>query len=321
MRRTLSLRQTHLALNKSNDLPVLLGRVIVAVMIETRGRDLRTIKTQGDAPGRRGITTIRTIRFLLLLILVASLSGAKGTAAPAATEIQQVLAPTGSLRVALYTGTPTSVLSSTDMRGVGYDLGKELARRLNVPFQPIVFTKNADVLEAVKAGRADVAFTNASPERAKDMDFTQPYLLIELGYLARDKSPVAALANVDQQGVRVGVTANSSSDAELSHNLKNAQVVRAETVKIGVQMLSAGTLDLYATNKATLFEMGDQLPGAHVLDGSWGYERHALAIPKGRDAGLPYVRAFITDAIASGLVKTAVANAGLRGAVVASSVP
>jgi len=271
--------------------------------------------------------TIRSARFLLLLILVTALLPFTGAAQTKATEmrptieIQQVLAPTGSLRVALYTGTPTSVLTSTDLRGVGYDLGKELARRLNVPFEPIIFTKNADVLDAVKTGRADVAFTNASAERAKDMDFTQPYLLIELGYLARENAPVEGLADVDRPGVRVGVTAKSSSEGVLSHDLKNAQVVPVETVKVGVQMLSAGTLDLYATNKATLFEMMDQLPGSRVFEGQWGDERHALAIPKGRDSGLPYARAFIADAIASGLVKSAVDRSGLRGAVVASSLP
>jgi len=58
-----------------------------------------------------------------------------------------------------------------------------------------------------------------------------------------------------------------------------------------------------------------------MIDGSWGAERHALAIPKGRDSGLPYVKSFIADAVASGLVKSAVDRAGLRGAVVAGSQP
>ena len=282
--------------------------------------------------------TMRFALYSLLLVFGPALNGCTSTApgaapsparappaiAPAAApaaEVRQALAPTGALRVALYTGTPTSLLTQTDLRGVGYDLGKELARRLGVPFQPVVFDKNADVLDAVSNGRADVAFTNASADRAKQMDFTPPYLVIELGYLARDKAPVATLAEVDRPGVRVGVTAKSSSDAVLSRDLKNAQVVRAETVTSGVQMLSAGTLDLYATNKATLYEMADKLPGARMLDGSWGEERHALAIPLGRDRGLPYVRAFVANAIASGLVQASVKRAGLRGAAVAAAAP
>jgi polar amino acid transport system substrate-binding protein len=262
---------------------------------------------------------IRWALYSLLLVLGLAVSGCASTLPHPTPETRQTLAPTGSLRVALYTGTPTSLISANEMRGVGYELGQALASRLGVPFQPLVFPKNADVLDAVKAGRADAAFTNASAERAKDMDFTPPYLIIELGYLARDKGPVSALGDVDRPGVRVGVTANSSSDAVLSHDLKNAQVVRAETVAVGIKMLAAGTIDLYATNKATLFEMADKLSGAQVLDGSWGVERHALAVPKGRDRGLPFARAFVADAVATGLVKSAVVRSGLRGAVVAGS--
>ena len=98
---------------------------------------------------------------------------------------RQVLAPTGKLRAALYPGTPTSVLdpNQRDPRGVGYELGQALATKLGVPYEPVVYPKNADVLEAVKTGNADVAFTNASPARQKEMNFGPPFLLIELGYL------------------------------------------------------------------------------------------------------------------------------------------
>ena len=271
--------------------------------------------------------TVRSACIFVLLILITGRSNLVSAPSPpvpeiqTTPEIQHALAPSGSLRVALYIGTPTSVLSSDDLRGVGYDLGKELARRLKVPFAPILFGKNAEVLEAVKTGSADVAFTNASAERAKDMDFTQPYLVIELGYLARKNAPATRLTDVDHPGVRIGVTHKSSSEGILSRNLKQAHVIPAETVEIGIEMLASGTLDLYATNKATLFQMSDKLPGSQVLEGSWGDERHALAIPKGRDIGLPFVRSFIAGAIASGLVKNAVDRAGLRGAEVPRPLP
>jgi feruloyl esterase len=262
---------------------------------------------------------LKSAALTLLLILGSALNGCASTSSHANSEVKRLLAPTGSLRVALYAGTPTSVLSASDLRGVGYDLGKELARRLGVPFEPLVFPKNADVLDAIRQGRADVAFTNASAERAKGMDFTAPYLLIELSYIATANAPVAVLADIDRPGVRVGVTAKSSSDTVLSRELKSAEVIPAESIGAGIQMLAAGKLDVYATNKATLFEMADKVPGSRVLEGNWGMERHALAVPKGRDAGLPYVRAYIADAIAGGLVTTAINRAGMRGAVVASA--
>lgn len=248
-----------------------------------------------------------------------------GCATPAVApgaDVRQVLAPTGKLRAGLYPGTPTSIIgdpASGEAKGVGYDLGKELARRLGVPYEPVVFSKNAEVLEAVKAGHVDVAFTNATAARAKDMDFTAPYLEIELGYLVRAGSPIAALAAVDTSGVRVGVTQGSTSDGRLSRELKHAVVVRAPTVKSGTEMLSRRQIDVFATNKATLFEMSDELPGARVLEGRWGVEQHAIAIPKGRDSGLPYVRRFAEDMKSEGVVGSAVARAGLRGVVAAGS--
>jgi len=82
-------------------------------------------------------------------------------------------------------------------------------------------------------------------------------------------------------------------------------------------MLADGRIDAFATNKATLFEMAEKLPGSKVLDGHWGVERHAIAIPKGREAGLPFVRKFTDDVKAEGLVAAAISRAGLRGAMTA----
>jgi polar amino acid transport system substrate-binding protein len=159
-----------------------------------------------------------------LVLLVAAL-------AAAGSEPRESLAPTGKLRAALYPGTPTSIVyaNEAEPRGVGYELGRELASRLGVPYQPLVFSKNAEVLQAMRSGTADVAFTNASPARQKEMNFGPPYLIIELGYLVREGSAIAGSADVDKNGMRVGVTTGSTSEATLSRDLKNAELVRATT--------------------------------------------------------------------------------------------
>jgi polar amino acid transport system substrate-binding protein len=259
-------------------------------------------------------TTRRSV-VALLAIMAAHLAG-HGYAAAGDVDPRQILAPAGKLRVGLYPGTPTSILQNSDEpRGVGYDLGKEMAKRLGVPFEPVVFAKNAEVLEAVKTGAVDVAFTHATAARAADMDFSAPTMAIGLGYLVPAGSAIATLEDIDRSGVRVGVTEKSSSDAALSRDLKRALVVRTATVKIGTEMLAAGKLDAYATNKATLFEMADALPGSKVLDGQWGVEQHAVAIPKGRDPGMAFVQTFAQDAKTEGLVQAAIKRAGLRGTV------
>ena len=244
---------------------------------------------------------------------------ASGVRVSGAASEAAILAPTGRLRVALYPATPTSIppgATGADARGVGHDLGRALAARLGVAFEPVVYAKNADVLAAVKSGAADVAFTNASPARAKEMDFSPPYLDIELGYLVAPGAAMTDIAAIDRPGVRIAVTAGSTSDSVLSRDLKAATVVRATTVGEGIRLLASGAAEAYATNKSTLFEMADALPGGRVLAGNWGLERHAIAIPKGREAGLPFLRDFVDQAKREGTVAAAIARAGLRGAVV-----
>jgi polar amino acid transport system substrate-binding protein len=86
-------------------------------------------------------------------------------------------------------------------------------------------------------------------------------------------------------------------------------------MKIAVEMLSQRSIDAYTTNKANLYQMSDGLPGSRVLDGRWGIERLSIAIPKGREQGMTYLRAFVGEAIIDGLVSRAAQRAGLRGAV------
>ena len=129
----------------------------------------------------------------LFAIIAALLAGCASNAVN--PEARQVLAPSGKLRVGLYPGSPTSIIrdaATGESKGVGFDLGKEMANRLGVPFEPVVFPKNAEVLAAVKSAKVDVVFTNATASRAKDMDFTPPFLDVEKGFLVPPGSKLAS---------------------------------------------------------------------------------------------------------------------------------
>lgn len=239
--------------------------------------------------------------------------GATSVAAHAAdTDLAHILAPSGKLRAGLYPGAPTSILPDPDHpRGVGYEIGKALADKLHVPYEPVTYAKNAEVQDAIKSGAVDVAFTNASAERAKFVDFGPVYLRIELGYLAAPGSKLKNAAAVDAKDIKVGVTTGSSTDSELSRDLKNATVVRIATIKETIDQLAAHQIDVFATNKAILFEMSEKAPGTRVLDGHWGEERHAIAMPKGRDAAHDFIAKFTAEIGKSGLVHQAAQRAGL----------
>ncbi|HXX83631.1 MAG TPA: transporter substrate-binding domain-containing protein [Casimicrobiaceae bacterium] len=249
---------------------------------------------------------------LAILACCASVSNAPDPA------IIEALAPNGKLRVGLYPGTPTSIvgdLRSGNAKGIGLELGRELAKRAGVPFEPVVFPNNAAVLAAAKSGAVDMVFTNATPARMQDFDFSPTVLYVEQGYLVSAGSAIREIGEIDRHEVRVGVSEGSTSETTLSRELRNAIVVTTPSLKAAIDMLATGTLNAFATNKATLFEMSDQLPGSRVLAGRWGLERFAIGIPKGREAAMPLVSSFVSDVKANGPLARAVEQAGLRGSV------
>jgi polar amino acid transport system substrate-binding protein len=140
-------------------------------------------------------------------------------------------------------------------------------------------------------------------------------IAIELGYLVAANSSITRADELDQPGVRIGVTKGSTSERTLPAKFKNAKIVPAESVKLAVGMLNRGEIDVYATNKPTLFEMSDSMQNARVLDGKWGLEHMAIAIPKGHEEALQEVDAFVQEVQSSGRLEQIEQQAGLRGAV------
>jgi polar amino acid transport system substrate-binding protein len=203
--------------------------------------------------------------------------------------------------------------STGEIHGLSIDLGKAFAKRLGVPFERLDYQRIAQVLAAMKAGDVDFTISNATPARAVDVDFSQTLISLELGYLVPAASPIVAISDVERPGLRVGVTQGSTSQRTIPNLLPNAIVTPAQDSGHAIEMLERHELDLFATNKPTLFQMSDQMPGARVLEGRWGVEHIAIAIPRGRETALEVVRRFVEDVQSSGLLAEAVERAGLRG--------
>ena len=264
---------------------------------------------------RRSVLSVSAITMSALAALPCSVIAQQRTTVNA--EVRQALAPLGKLRVGVYPGSPFSMVrdpASGEMKGIAVELGKALAVRLDVPYEQVDFRRPAEIYDALKAGQIDMTIANATTARTDEFAWSPPLLLIELGFLVPPGSSVATPADVDRPGLRVGVTQGGTMNSALVRELKNAAVVPAATLKIGIEMLAEHKIDVYATNKANLFEMSDALPGSRVLDGRWGVEHLALAIPNGRDIGLAYMRAFAEYAKYQGLVARAAARVDLRGA-------
>jgi len=252
----------------------------------------------------------------LILVMAVTAVLAVSVFGAFAQDVKTILAPEGKLRVGVYLGSPTSMVrdgKTGEAHGLSFDLGQELAKRLDIPFEEVRYQRISEVIDGMKAGDVDFTISNSTPARAEIVTFSQTVLTIELGYLVTATSSITTIADVQKPGIRVGVTQGSTSQATIPKLLPNAVIVPAQNYKRGIEMLERGEIDTYATNKPTLFEMSDQMKGARMIEGRWGEEHLGVAIPKGREAAVDYINHFIEDVQTNGHLARVIEQSGLRG--------
>jgi len=89
-----------------------------------------------------------------------------------------------------------------ESKGVGFDLGRELARRIGVPFEPVVYPSPGAIMGGLKSGEWDLIFFGPTPERESVLNFTAAFLVIEHGYLVPAGSSISTIDAVDRPGTR-----------------------------------------------------------------------------------------------------------------------
>jgi polar amino acid transport system substrate-binding protein len=237
---------------------------------------------------------------------------------PAAARSE--LTPTGKLRVGLNHGnfllvTPGS--THADPRGPAPDLARELGRRLGVPVEFVSFDTAGKLADAVKTGAWDVAFLGAEPQRASEIAFTAAYLEIPATYLVPAGSPIRSIAEVDREGVRIAVADKSAYELFLSRTIKQARLVHAQGIDASLEVFLAERLEALAGLKPRLIADVEKLPGARLLEGQFTAVQQAIGTPRPREAAAAYLREFVEDAKASGLVAEAIARHRVAGVSVA----
>ena len=146
---------------------------------------------------------------------------------------------------------------------------------------------------------------------------------IEATYLVRAGSPLKTVADADRPGIRIAVPANAAYDLALTRIIKQAQLVRVANspTSSAVQTFTNDKLDALAGLKPNLIELMPKLPGARILDGNFSVIQHTVGTPKGRgNAAAAYLREFIEDVKAKGLVAQWIEKSGVKGLSVAPPV-
>jgi polar amino acid transport system substrate-binding protein len=202
--------------------------------------------------------------------------------------------------------------------GVAVDLGRELARRLDVPVEIIPYPNPGALADDAASGAWDVGFLGAEPQRANQIDFTAAYVEIEATYLVPAGSTLHSVEEVDREGVRIAVPTKSAYELYLTRSLKHATLIHEKGADNAFKRFVEGRLEALAGLKPRLVTDCDNLPGSRILEGRFTAVQQAVGTPKGRPQGTQYLREFVEDIKASGLVAKTIEANGVRGLTVAA---
>jgi polar amino acid transport system substrate-binding protein len=219
------------------------------------------------------------------------------------------LAPTGAVRASINLGNPVLAQGTPEEpAGVTADIARAVADRLGVPVEFLCFDAARKSFEAMTSGRADICFLAIEPQRAAEVAFTAPYVLIEGVYVVREDSPLTSASEADRPGVRIGVKEGSAYDLFLTRTLEHATIVRGAE---GTTVFTGQGLEVGAGVREPVTAFVKDNPGFRLLDGRFMEIPQAVGVPKAKK---PETAAFLHDLVeelkASGFVADSLRRSG-----------
>jgi polar amino acid transport system substrate-binding protein len=220
-------------------------------------------------------------------------------------DAKSELAPTGVLRAGINLSNfllVTGKSAAGDPEGVAPDMAREIATKLGVPVKYVPYKTPGELADMAETGAWDIGLIGAEPQRAEKIAFTAAYCEIEATYLVPAGSPLKAIADVDKAGVSIAVTGRAAYGLWLDRNIKNATLVRTDTLDSALDKFVNDKLDALAGLRPRLLTDVKKLPGARILDGQFTAVQQAVGTARKNTAGAAFLRKFVEEAKSSGLV-------------------
>jgi polar amino acid transport system substrate-binding protein len=230
------------------------------------------------------------------------------------------LTSTGSLRAAVNMSNfllVTGKAANGDPEGVSPDVAAEIARRLGVPLKLVPYPNPGALGDDAENGVWDIGNIGAEPQRARTIAFTAAYCEIQSTYLVPAGSPIKTIAEVDRPGVRIAVTGRSAYGLWLDNNIRQATLVRTDTIDGSFEAFRDQKLEVLAGLKPRLLEDVRKLPGARILDGSFSAVQQAVGTPRKNAAAAAWLAQVIEELKESGHIARLIAKHKVEGLSVA----
>jgi polar amino acid transport system substrate-binding protein len=264
------------------------------------------------------MTLIRHLFAIVLLIANSAAIHAQQSSDPRVADLVQA----GKLRVAIGLGSPVLAMKNPnngDVRGPALDLAQALAKTIGTPLEAIEYQRPGAILADAQKDKWDLTFLVVDPARAEQADFSIPYMQSDFTYLVPAGSSKQSVAELDQAGVRIAVPRGDASDLRLTKTLKQAELLRMDSIGAAIELVHAGKADAYAAPRVVLLGLSSKAPGSRVLKDGFANISWAVMAPKGKADHIAYVNDFLKEAKTLDLIQQSIDHYGLKGIQVAGS--
>ena len=228
-------------------------------------------------------------------------------------SIVDILAPTGVLRAAINLANfllVTGTRADGKPDGVSPDVARRIADALDLPCEFVLFEGPGQLADTVYSDVWDIGNIAIEQARAETINFSDPYVQIDANFMIREDALFTDNASIDMAGVTIAVYRSSAYDLWLSKTLRNATIVRCESIEISHEMFRQGKADVLASLKPKLLDELSSYDGYEIVEPSFTGIQQAVGIAKHRldnsgsnDTGMPamdFINALIAEMIKDG---------------------
>ena len=235
------------------------------------------------------------------------------------TEITE-LAPTGKLRAGMNLGNNllTRKNESGELFGVSVDLMQELAKRLGVPLEMVIYEQPGQVADDVTKGVWDIAILAIENTRAKTISFSPAMTEIEAGYVVHLNSTLKSTEEVDAEGIKIAAPEKAGYELYLTSALNNASILRTKNFADSIQIFNENKVHAIAGLKPNLSESMHKLPEGKLLQGNFMTVNHGFAMALGKAAANTYLQNFVKELIDTGFVARSIEKHQIKGLIAIS---
>ena len=220
--------------------------------------------------------------------------------------ISKQLAPTGILRIGINMSNfllVSGVNSSGLPKGVSPDLGKKIAKELNIPHKLVQYKRPGELADAVNKNQWDIGNIAFEPKRAETIDFSNAYVNIDANFLVRKIDNFKTNEDVSKSKVKIAVAERSAYDLWLSDNYKDIKLIRATSIQNSHILFNEGKANVLAGLKPKLIEELSKNDQVEIIEDPFTFIKQSVGIKKGNPQVIEFLNNFISKLINDGFIE------------------